>query len=171
MISKLGYFWWNTFLFHFNLSWLTKQNISLRSMLLAVSLLLYNLYVYNSSTKKHFEEKGNRRYQKIWSTNQLIPNKVWRLNQLILIRFCLGIIWVETKFQVTHDLMQGQCRMAKPAASSLFCFLLYSQVPITRHLGSISWSDLCPLPNYLRSTPNFWRSFLLGQKFSAWCKR
>ena len=43
LVSKLGYFWLNIFLFYFNLRWLAKQNISLRSMLVAVSLL-YNLY-------------------------------------------------------------------------------------------------------------------------------
>ena len=40
LVSRLGYFWWNKFLFYLKESWLTKLNISLRSVLLALYLLL-----------------------------------------------------------------------------------------------------------------------------------
>ena len=53
-LSKVGRRWkwrlnclyhrWNIFLFYLNLSWRTKQNISLKSLLFGVTLLLYNLY-------------------------------------------------------------------------------------------------------------------------------
>ena len=63
--SKLGYFLWNTFLFYLNLSWLTKQNISL-----AVSLLLFNLYgSYELVNSISFEFCGTTVIQVISSFN------------------------------------------------------------------------------------------------------
>ena len=52
LVSKLGYFLWYKFLFNLNFGWLTKQHISLRSMLSAVSLLLYNLYEWTPGCLK-----------------------------------------------------------------------------------------------------------------------